>query len=115
MHRGQVSRVLVTVVRQDGHQRVRGVAPAGVAPTGSIGHESVTPAEHAGPVSDTEVISCDDCCRQDSDHCRDCVVNFICDRAPGDAVVVDVAEVQALRLLGESGLVPRLRHLRRTG
>jgi hypothetical protein len=47
--------------------------------------------------------------------CEDCVVTFFCGREPGEAVVVDVAEYRAVRLLGESGLVPRLRHTRRTG
>jgi len=56
------------------------------------------------------IISCDDCIRQHTATCRDCVVTFICDREAGDAIVVDVAEVRALHLLGEAGLVPRLRH-----
>jgi hypothetical protein len=48
--------------------------------------------------------------------CDDCVVTFIINREPGDAVVVDAAEERALRALGEEGLVPRLRHhARRTG
>lgn len=42
--------------------------------------------------------------------CEDCVVSFICDREPGDAVIIDVAEERALRMLGRSGLVPVLRH-----
>jgi hypothetical protein len=37
-------------------------------------------------------------------------VTFICGREPDDAVVIDVAEERALRLLGRSGLVPPLRH-----
>jgi len=56
------------------------------------------------------IISCDDCIRQHTATCRDCVVTFICDREAGDAIVVDVVEVRALHLLGEAGLVPRLRH-----
>ena len=48
--------------------------------------------------------------------CDDCVVSFIVNREPGDAVVVDAAEERALRALGDQGLVPRLRHhSRRTG
>jgi hypothetical protein len=43
------------------------------------------------------------------------VVTFICNRAPDAAVVIDVAEARAVRLLGEGGLVPRLRQVRRTG
>jgi hypothetical protein len=38
------------------------------------------------------------------------VVTFICTREPDDAVVVDVAELRALRALGDGGLVPGLRH-----
>jgi len=61
------------------------------------------------------VIDCDECAMQHTDACADCVVTYICSREPGDAVVVDVEEFQALRLLSESGLVPELRHRRRTG
>ena len=59
-------------------------------------------------------ISCDDCVMQHTPACDDCVVSFICGRQPGDAVVLDVAEMRAVRLLGEVGLVPRLR-LQRSG
>jgi hypothetical protein len=41
--------------------------------------------------------------------CDDCVITFICGREPGEAVVFDVAEARAVRLLGEAGLVPPLR------
>ena len=54
-------------------------------------------------------ISCDDCVMQDTPACEDCVVTFICGREPGEAVVIDVAEARAVRLLGEAGLVPPLR------
>ena len=47
--------------------------------------------------------------------CADCVVTFLCDREPGDAVIIDVADVRALRLLERGGLAPSLRHRRRTG
>ena len=59
-------------------------------------------------------IDCDECVMQDSDVCADCLVTYICSRGQ-DAVVVDVAEVRALRLLSDAGLVPALRHVRRTG
>lgn len=64
---------------------------------------------------DPLTIDCDDCAMQHTAACEDCVVTFICDRAPGQAVVIDVAEARAVRLLGEAGLVPRLRQVRRTG
>lgn len=61
------------------------------------------------------VIDCDECAMQDTDTCADCVVTFICSREPGEAVVVDVAEERAIRLLSGAGLLPELRHVRRTG
>jgi len=64
---------------------------------------------------ETLVIDCDDCAMQGTDCCADCVVTFICSRQPGEAVVVDVAEERAIRLLSTAGLVPELRHVRRTG
>lgn len=64
---------------------------------------------------DGMTISCDDCVMQHTATCEDCVVTFICNRDAGDAVVIDVAEARAVRLLGDGGLVPRLRQVRRTG
>jgi hypothetical protein len=61
---------------------------------------------------DVLTISCDDCRMQHTSACEGCVVTFICDRSPTEAVVIDVEEVRALRLLGRSGLVPPLRHER---
>lgn len=55
-------------------------------------------------------ISCDECRMRDSSACEECVVTFICDRDPCDAVVIEAEEVRALRLLGRAGLVPPLRH-----
>ena len=60
-------------------------------------------------------ISCDECVMQHTNACDDCVVTFICERDPGDAIVIDAAEERAVRLLIGSGLVPRLRHSRRAG
>lgn len=66
-------------------------------------------------MSEPLVIDCDTCSMQHTEQCDDCLVSFICARDPDDAVVVDVAEVRALRLLGDSGLVPPVRHRRRAG
>lgn len=55
-------------------------------------------------------ISCGDCSMQATDACHDCVVTFICSREPDDAVIIDVAEERAMRMLARSGLVPALRH-----
>lgn len=60
-------------------------------------------------------ISCDDCVARDTGACADCVVSFICDRDPDDAVIIDVAEERAVRLLVQAGLVPALRHKKKTG
>jgi len=60
-------------------------------------------------------IDCDECALQGSDACDDCLVSYICSREPGDALLIDVAEVRALRTLSAGGLVPELRHVRRTG
>ena len=61
------------------------------------------------------VIDCEQCVMQHTDACDDCVVTFICSRTPEDAVVVDVDEWRAVRLLQDAGLVPKLRHRSRTG
>jgi hypothetical protein len=61
-------------------------------------------------------IDCAECVMAGTHACDDCVVSFIINREPGDAVVVDAVEERALRALGDEGLVPRLRHhARRTG
>lgn len=59
-------------------------------------------------------ISCDDCAMQHTDHCADCVVTFICGREPDDALLIDAEEARAFRLLTGVGLVPELRHVRRS-
>lgn len=61
------------------------------------------------------VISCAECAMEGTDACRDCVVTFLCGREAGDAVVIDVEDIRALRLLEHGGLAPSLRHRRRTG
>lgn len=58
-------------------------------------------------------IDCESCVMEGTDACRDCVVTFLVGREPGDAVVIDVDTERALRILGEGGLVPALRHRRR--
>ena len=58
----------------------------------------------------TLTISCDECSMRSTPACDECVVSFICDREPDDAIVIDVAEERASRLLGQSGPVPPQRH-----
>lgn len=60
-------------------------------------------------------IDCDDCEHRRTAVCDDCVVSFIVDRRPGDAVVVDAAEARAVRLLEQAGLVPGVRHSVKVG
>jgi hypothetical protein len=60
-------------------------------------------------------ISCDECVMEGTSACSECVVTFLCEREPGDAIVIDVDEVRALRLLEQGGLAPALQHRRRTG
>ncbi len=60
--------------------------------------------------SDPLVIDCQDCIGPSVGACDDCVVTFLCERDPDDAVVIDVNEERALRLLADAELVPRLRH-----
>jgi hypothetical protein len=45
--------------------------------------------------------------------CDDCIVSFVANREPGDAVVVDLATESAVRMLARAGLVPDSRHLPR--
>jgi hypothetical protein len=61
------------------------------------------------------VIDCDECALQHTDACGDCLVSFICGREAGEAVVIHVGEARAVRSLARAGLVPALRHVRRTG
>ena len=60
-------------------------------------------------------IDCAECSLEGTSACDDCVVTYLCSRAPDEAIVIDVAEARAVRLLGQAGLVPSLRHVRRTG
>jgi hypothetical protein len=60
-------------------------------------------------------IDCRDCAMAGTTACDDCIVSFIVNREPGDAVVVDADEERALRSLSAGGLVPRLRHLSKSG
>ncbi|HZU71958.1 MAG TPA: hypothetical protein VE990_04235 [Acidimicrobiales bacterium] len=55
-------------------------------------------------------VSCDDCRMQATSTCDDCVVSFITGREPDDAVIIDVAEARAVRMLAAAGLVPDLKH-----
>lgn len=61
----------------------------------------------------TFTISCDECIMRDTEACDDCVVTFLCDRPAEGAIVFDLETARTVRLLGEAGLVPPLRHATR--
>jgi hypothetical protein len=52
-------------------------------------------------------IDCHTCVGFQTDLCRDCVVTFILNS--GESLDLDDEEVEALSLLADGGLVPRLR------
>ena len=55
-------------------------------------------------------IDCAECVMRHTAACDDCVVSFVVSRRPGEALVIDVDEERAVRMLSGAGLVPRLRH-----
>lgn len=55
-------------------------------------------------------IDCAACALEGTAACADCVVTWLVNREPGEAVLMATAEVRALRALEHGGLVPRLRH-----
>ena len=61
------------------------------------------------------LINCEECVMSSTSACDDCVVSFLVKREPGDAIVIDVVEERAVRMLAKAGLVPELRHLPRVG
>ncbi|NNC80842.1 MAG: hypothetical protein HKN94_11915 [Acidimicrobiales bacterium] len=60
--------------------------------------------------SPTTIIDCDTCVMQHTPACSDCVVTYLCDREPEQAVVIEIADLRAMRMLADAGLVPELRH-----
>jgi hypothetical protein len=66
-------------------------------------------------VAEAFTIDCAECAHRHTTVCDDCVVSFIVDRHPDDAIVVDADEARAVRLLEQAGLVPGVRHSRQVG
>lgn len=60
-------------------------------------------------------VDCATCVMRETDACNDCLVTYICDREPGDAVIITIDELRAMRTLNEAGLVPDLRHTSQIG
>lgn len=55
-------------------------------------------------------IDCATCVMHRTDACDDCLVTFICDREPDEAVVITLDELRSMRMLSDAGLVPQLQH-----
>lgn len=66
------------------------------------------------PSEDTLTVDCATCVARSTAACGDCLVTFICDRRPEEAVVLSLDEVRTMRLLADAGLVPSLRHSERS-
>jgi hypothetical protein len=60
-------------------------------------------------------IDCDCCALRHTAACEDCVVTFLLEREPDDAVVIDADEARAMRMLERAGLVPTLRFSTQAG
>lgn len=93
-------------------ERADVVTPAGVvvALRGRAPAASPAAIPSAAPAAGSFTIDCAGCAHRGTDVCDDCVVTFIVDRDPGDALVVDADEARAVRLLERAGLVPGVRH-----
>ena len=79
---------------------------------------SVTPTCEGGvprdvlaerPEVPVRTVDCADCSMCHTDVCDDCVVTFVVNRNPGEALVIDVAEERPCACW-RAGLVPELRH-----
>ena len=70
--------------------------------------------EHV-PFGEPLEVDCNVCVMRNTDACDDCLVSFICDRDPNEAVVITMDELRSMRALSDAGLVPGLKHRRRTG
>jgi hypothetical protein len=67
------------------------------------------------PAAGDLTIDCDCCTLRDTAACDDCVVSFLLEREPDDAVVIDADEARAMRMLERAGLVPTLRFSTQAG
>jgi hypothetical protein len=81
----------------------------------SNGSDHFDAAEVSRAVEGGLTIDCDCCALRNTDACDDCVVSFLLEREPDDAVVIDADEARAMRMLERAGLVPTLRFSTRAG
>jgi hypothetical protein len=106
---------------EDGDElaRRRAAAPTGRGAAGADEAAGAAETARAGEAEEEAgavlTIDCGTCELRHTSACGDCLVSFVCDRPVGGAVVMHAAEARAVRLLGTGGLVPQLRHRRRTG
>ena len=56
------------------------------------------------------LIDCDTCVARDTEACSDCMMSYLCRDDTQMAVIFDLDEMRAVRILAEAGLVPTLRH-----
>jgi hypothetical protein len=63
----------------------------------------------------TITVECESCVMRDTSACEDCVVTYLLERDPDDAVVIDADEARAMRMLEQAGLLPSLRFEARAG
>ncbi|HEX4126498.1 MAG TPA: hypothetical protein VHX67_02855 [Acidimicrobiales bacterium] len=87
-------------------------APTDTAPTDTA--PSDTEPSDTEPEGDL-TIECDCCALRHTAACEDCVVSFLLEREPDDAVVIDADEARAMRMLERAGLVPTLRFSTQAG
>jgi hypothetical protein len=92
------------------HNRVTEVSNI-IGLRGDGGRDGTHPADDTGGLT----IDCDCCALRNTDACDDCVVSFLLEREPEDAVVIDADEARAMRMLERAGLVPTLRFSTQAG
>ncbi len=76
---------------------------------------SVTALGRQSMSNESLTIDCDDCTLQHTNACDDCMVSFLLDREPEDAIIIDADEARAVRMLERAGLLPSLRFTERAG
>jgi len=56
------------------------------------------------------LIDCEKCVKQESQHCGDCVITFLCRDPDSTAVIIDLDEYRSIKEIADAGLVPPLRY-----
>ncbi len=67
------------------------------------------------PLGEPLKVDCNTWVMVNTSACSDCLVTYICDRQPNEAVVISIDELRSMRALSDAGLVPGLKHRVRTG